>query len=105
MQNGFIVVNGIQASCHSDFILDDVTPARLRHLLPYVYQVAFTPITLLYNIAGPAVVEALTDRLVPLVSSNMQAFGVSLLVAAGACFAAVSNVASRSVAGVASSQL
>lgn len=33
------MVDGVLASAHSEFLLDDLTPASLRHLLPALYQV------------------------------------------------------------------
>ena len=37
--SGDIVVNGVLASCHSDWVLDRIVPARYAHLLPAIYQV------------------------------------------------------------------
>jgi Hint module len=37
--SGEIVVNGMLASCHSDWVLDPIMPARYAHLLPAIYQV------------------------------------------------------------------
>lgn len=40
------MVDGILASAHSEFLLDDLTPASLRHLLPAIYQVRSSPLQL-----------------------------------------------------------
>ena len=45
LQSGRLVVDGVLASAHSDWLLDDVMPAWAVHLLPHIYQV---------NNAGPA---------------------------------------------------
>jgi Hint module len=37
--SGDIVVNGVLASCHSDWVLDRVLPGRYAHLLPAICQV------------------------------------------------------------------
>lgn len=38
--SGDILVNGALASCHSEWILDDIIPNRYAHLLPAIYQVS-----------------------------------------------------------------
>lgn len=53
-QGGSIVVDGVVASAHSNFVLDDITPSSLTHMLPYVYQALMvTPLTILYRVLGP----------------------------------------------------
>lgn len=64
LQNGFIVVEGVLASAHSEFILDGITPRSWVHLLPSIYQAMLKPVTALYNVIGPARAEALADILV-----------------------------------------
>ena len=50
---GNIVVNGVVASAHSDWFLDDLFQSlNLVHLLPAVYQAVLTPVRMLYNCMG-----------------------------------------------------
>lgn len=50
--SGKIIVNGVVASAHSNWILDDWTPASMSQYLPAVYQVMFLPGRVLYHILG-----------------------------------------------------
>jgi hypothetical protein len=56
-QGGDLIVNSVIASSHSDWILDDVTPAAWRHLLPSIYDALLYPIYLAYTVAGPVNAE------------------------------------------------
>ncbi|KAL4436822.1 hypothetical protein ABPG75_003961 [Micractinium tetrahymenae] len=77
--DGRLVVDGVLASAHSDFLLDDITPARLRYLLPLVYQAAFKPLAWAYRLLGPQRTAWLTDAAVPLVNAHMAAIQWALL--------------------------
>lgn len=50
--SGKIVVNGVVASAHSNWILDDLTPSTMSQYLPAAYQVMFLPGRVLYHILG-----------------------------------------------------
>lgn len=50
--SGKIVVNGVVASAHSNWILDDWTPSSMSQYLPAVYQLLFLPGRLLYQVLG-----------------------------------------------------
>lgn len=52
--SGTIVVDGVVASCHSSWILDDLTPQKLLPWLPTAYQALFLPGRWLYQMFGPA---------------------------------------------------
>lgn len=77
-KGGFIVVDGVLASAHSEFILDAWTPAPLRHLLPHIYQAAFKPVTWLYALLGPLRMAQLTDVVVPLINTHFAALQMLL---------------------------
>lgn len=50
---GNIVVNGVVASCHSDWFLDSLFQALgLLHWLPATYQMVLMPVRLLYSGLG-----------------------------------------------------
>ena len=53
-QGGFIVVNGVLASAHSDWLLDDLVPASWQPALPAIYQALFRPLFWVYRLRGPA---------------------------------------------------
>lgn len=94
-KSGYIVVDGVLASAHSEFLLDDFTPESMRHMLPHIYQALFKPMTLLYNTLGPKAVEGLTDTVVPWVHSNYTALqamlaGCTAMLVAMACSRGVS---------------
>jgi len=55
---GWIIVDGAAASCHSDFLLEPVTPDAYKHLLPAVYQTLFAPLRALYAAVPSAFVIA-----------------------------------------------
>jgi len=50
--SGKIVVNGVVASAHSNWILDDWTPSSMSQYLPAAYQLLFLPGRLLYQFVG-----------------------------------------------------
>jgi hypothetical protein len=56
-QGADIIVDGVVASSHSDWILDDVTPAAWRHMLPAIYDVLLYPIYLFVSAVGPVNAE------------------------------------------------
>jgi len=57
--SGKIVVNGVIASAHSDWVLDAWTPAWMSQYLPGIYQILFLPGRLLYQLAGAAAADYL----------------------------------------------
>jgi hypothetical protein len=56
---GKIVVNGVVASAHSNWVLDDWMPASAVQSLPVIYQALFLPGRLLYQLAGPSAADML----------------------------------------------
>ncbi|KXZ50772.1 hypothetical protein GPECTOR_15g457 [Gonium pectorale] len=58
-----IIVDGVVASPHSDWILDSVAPAALVPYLPYVYEALLAPVYGLYRLVGPATAEWLAHGL------------------------------------------
>lgn len=54
MQGGHLVVNGVVASAHSDWVLDDVVPPRMVPYLPEIYQAIFRPIYWAQQLSFPA---------------------------------------------------
>lgn len=50
--SGSIVVDGVVASSHSDWIFDDIVPASWSQYLPYLYQALFMPGQWLYHVGG-----------------------------------------------------
>ena len=63
VRGGNIVVNGIVASPHSEWILDNVVPSSLRGYLPHIYEAILTPIYYIYLAVGPAIAEWLAEDL------------------------------------------
>jgi hypothetical protein len=57
--SGKIIVNGVIASAHSDWVLDAWTPAWMSSYLPGIYQVLFLPGRLLYQLAGASAADYL----------------------------------------------
>mmetsp|Transcript_17443 Transcript_17443/g.24400 ORF Transcript_17443/g.24400 Transcript_17443/m.24400 type:complete len:372 (+) Transcript_17443:567-1682(+) len=56
---GNIVVDGVLASCHSDWILDDMLPSLLSNHLPSFYNWCFKPMHALHHVAGSKVAKLL----------------------------------------------
>lgn len=52
-----LVVDGVVASPHSDWVLDGVTPAALRHHLPAVYEALLAPVYAAYLAVGARAAE------------------------------------------------
>jgi len=63
VDNHYIVVDGLVASTHSSWFLDDITPAGLDHLLPAVYQTVLEPAQWLYKLMGAEWAAGLQHRL------------------------------------------
>ncbi len=57
-QGGLVVVNGVVASAHSDWVLDDLVPAAWTPALPRLYQALFRPVYWAYRLLGPRAMEA-----------------------------------------------
>lgn len=63
---GTIVVNGVIASAHSDWILDYVVPSAWTRWLPSIYQALFFPGRVLYGllcVVGPATLDTVVNLL------------------------------------------
>ncbi|KXZ41341.1 hypothetical protein GPECTOR_533g535 [Gonium pectorale] len=58
-----LIVDGVVASPHSDWILDAVAPAWMVPYLPYIYEVLLAPVYGLYCMVGPATAEWLAHGL------------------------------------------
>ncbi|KXZ52030.1 hypothetical protein GPECTOR_10g1053 [Gonium pectorale] len=58
-----LIVDGVVASPHSDWILDSVAPAWMVPYLPYIYEALLAPVYGLYCIVGPATAEWLAHGL------------------------------------------
>ncbi|KXZ41320.1 hypothetical protein GPECTOR_555g573 [Gonium pectorale] len=58
-----LVVDGVVASPHSDWILDWATPAPMVRHLPYVYEILLAPVYGLYRMVGPVTAEWLAHGL------------------------------------------
>lgn len=71
--SGTIVVNGVVASSHSDWILDDLVPTSWLQWLPAIYQALFFPGRVLYHILRTLGPEALETVVSLLDLSNPQA--------------------------------
>lgn len=56
---GTLLANGVVASAHSDWLLDDICPKRFLGKLPAIYQAAFLPGRLFYLTLGSRVADAL----------------------------------------------
>lgn len=57
--SGIIVVNGVVASSHSDWILDGIVSASWQHT---IYQFMFAPVRLFYQIVGAGWVEKMAEE-------------------------------------------
>ena len=93
-----LIVDGVVASPHSDWLLDSVASAGMRKHLPAVYEAMLAPVHWLYLVIGPAWAEWL-------------AHGVGLAEAGGAAsggsgyFVAVGGVAAVALAAPAAAAL
>ena len=56
-QNGLLLVDGVLASSHSEWLLDNLVPAGLTPHLPAIYQLLFKPLFWLYKIVGAGVMQ------------------------------------------------
>ncbi|KXZ50376.1 hypothetical protein GPECTOR_16g549 [Gonium pectorale] len=52
-----LLVDGVLASPHSEWLLDWLAPAGLVPYLPYIYEVLLAPVYGLYGMVGPSVAE------------------------------------------------
>jgi len=78
-ENAMIVVNGVVASTHSTWFLDNVMPQRYDHLLPSIYEAALFPARAAYRLMGAEWAKSVQARL-PLDSlAHEQAGFVSLV--------------------------
>ncbi len=53
--NGRIVVEGVVASSHSGWFLEDVVPSKYSHYIPTVYDFLLSPVRMLYRYRPAAV--------------------------------------------------
>lgn len=60
-QGGNIVVNGVLASAHSSWQLDDIIPASMTHHLPAVYNILFRPLLWMHKLGAPGLVESVVS--------------------------------------------
>ncbi|KXZ51613.1 hypothetical protein GPECTOR_12g577 [Gonium pectorale] len=58
-----LVVDGVVASPHSNWILDWATPASMVRHLPHVYEILLAPVYGLYRMVGPVTAEWLAHGL------------------------------------------
>ncbi|KXZ45492.1 hypothetical protein GPECTOR_54g233 [Gonium pectorale] len=58
-----LVVDGVVASPHSNWILDWAAPASMVRYLPYVYEILLAPVYGLYRMVGPVTAEWLAHGL------------------------------------------
>jgi len=57
--SGKLVVNDVQMSCHSDWILDPwLAGTRFEQWIPDLYQAMFWPLRRIYDVIGPERVDA-----------------------------------------------
>ncbi|KXZ41335.1 hypothetical protein GPECTOR_541g547 [Gonium pectorale] len=77
-----LVVDGVVASPHSDWILDWAAPASMDRYLPYVYEVLLAPVYGLYRIVGPSTAEWLAHGLGLAESGAESGLGYYVVVAA-----------------------
>ena len=75
------------ASPHSDWLLDPITPARLRKHLPAVYEVMLAPVHWLYRAVGPANAEWLAHGLGLAEAAESSSLGAGYFVAVGSLLA------------------
>lgn len=74
--SGKIVVNGVVASAHSEWILDSLMPLVYRRHLPAVYQAMFLPGRWLYHLVGPNAADMLDVN-----NPSNHGYGLEFLVA------------------------
>ncbi|KAK9789035.1 hypothetical protein WJX73_002540 [Symbiochloris irregularis] len=58
-ENGFLIVDGVLASAHSELTFDDWAPAFMVPYLPVIYQTAFKPFYLAYKVLGAEVAQSI----------------------------------------------
>ena len=54
LQGADLVVDGVVASCHSEWFLDALVPASMVRYLPAIYEATLTPVYWLYRLVGAA---------------------------------------------------
>ena len=87
-----LIVNGVVASPHSDWLLDGLTPARLRKHLPAVYEAMLAPVYALYQVVGPAWAEWLAHGVGLAEAGGSASFGAGYFAVAGSAVAAAAAV-------------
>jgi hypothetical protein len=90
--SGTIIVNGVVASTHSEWFLDNAFDfLQLTHYLPAAYQVVLFPARLLYHILGKELYTSVyhqLDALVDIVALGTS-HGASVLAGMGTSFAVI----------------
>jgi len=80
LENAMIVVNGVVASTHSAWFLDDVMPSAYDHLLPSIYEAALRPARAAYRLMGAEWAKSVQARL-DLDTSAQESSGLIALLA------------------------
>ncbi|KXZ54182.1 hypothetical protein GPECTOR_5g278 [Gonium pectorale] len=75
-----LIVDGVVASPHSDWLLDSIAPAWLVRHLPTIYEAFLTPVYGLYCTVGPAALEWLAQDL-RWAETGLQPSGYAFIVA------------------------
>ncbi|MEW5317818.1 MAG: hypothetical protein WDW38_009086 [Sanguina aurantia] len=88
-----MIVDGVVASPHSDWILDPITPEAMRHMLPAVYEVLLTPIHALYAVIGPTAAEWLAQGPLGLAEAGAATPGAAGCLSLCTCMAAPAGLA------------
>lgn len=87
--SGKVVVNGVVASAHSEWLLDEWMPSLWTRYLPATYQAMFLPGRWLYQSVGPSAADVL-DVNNPQHASSKHGYGPEFLAAfAGLCVSVV----------------
>lgn len=90
-----LLVDGVVASPHSDWLLDSIAPASMRKHLPAVYEAMMAPVYALYCVVGAANAEWLAHGLGLAESGAASAYGAGYVAVVGAMAAVASVPAAR----------
>ena len=75
---GSIIVGGVLASSHSEWVLDSLVPESMVGHMPAIYQALFAPGRLLYALAGARAADAL-DLNSPIRGDAVHGYGAQFL--------------------------
>jgi hypothetical protein len=84
-----LVVDGVVASPHSDWLLDSVTPAGLRKHLPALYELMLAPVYALYRAVGARNAEWLAHSVGLAEAGSAASYGAGYLAVAASTATAV----------------